>query len=189
MKPFVVFSGVKDNPIPYEKKFQYKTRMEKSVSPARLPEISQVSRNSNLTVRSPPKKIKKGPFLQTLNASDYGAFGMNSAKTSNAPSSLSLFGSTFKSQRSRKHVQVVDEAIDGKLNNDPLRPHVKSILDMQAFDIKRFQTYRQYSMLHEFTTTDGEQGATLEKRLKAKQNEGLTKRAIEIKKWSDQQKI
>jgi len=51
---------------------------------------------------------------------------------------------------------------------------------MQSLDTKRYQTYRNYQHLHEFTKADGELGATLEDKVKAREAEALTKRALDI---------
>ena len=60
---------------------------------------------------------------------------------------------------------------------------------MKTTDTKRFQTYRHYSMLHEVTNIDGDKAATLEAKAKARVDGGLSKRAMDILKWTDDMKI
>ena len=54
------------------------------------------------------------------------------------------------------------------LTNVPVRPYCRTIGEMQSLDAKRFATYRNYQNLQEFNQADGEIGATLEKKVKAR---------------------
>lgn len=70
------------------------------------------------------------------------------------------------------------------LDRSPVRPRVRNLKEMQAKDVRRYQIFKQYSMLHEFTVQDGEQNASLKDRHKARQ-ENFTRLAREVQTWPD----
>ena len=74
------------------------------------------------------------------------------------------------------------------LDRSPIRPHVDSIHEMKNSDLKRYHTYKNYSQLHEFTTLEGNQNASLEDRVDERLAK-MTKKAMEVKQWPDQKKI
>lgn len=50
------------------------------------------------------------------------------------------------------------------IDRSPLRPRVRNLREMENKDRKRFEIYRHYSGLHEFTPEDVAEDTTLEQR-------------------------
>jgi len=108
----------------------------------------------------------------------------------NAPASNFGFGLSSGSQTVKNEASAFQFASPTSecQHSSPLRPHVRSINEMMTVDNRRYQTFLKFKDQHEVTDTDGDREATLEEKAKAR-TEGLSKRAKEIQKWTDDQKI
>lgn len=168
MRPLVVFTGVKDNPLPYEQKYLRSQHQTKEKEALKLPEIKEKQRgqrlnrsllNKTVEAKSPAMKALPGPGR--FRSPEAPAAGLNplhimpslkSALTKGSaakpadPAAADL-GAASGTPAPRPSIPIHFNALD----RSPVRPRVKNLKEMQHKDVRRYQIFKQYSMLHEFT--------------------------------------
>jgi len=202
MRPLVVFTGVKDNPLPYEQKYLRSQQQIKEKEAFKLPEIKEKKQREKQANRSLMNKTvdQKSAAMRTLpgparfRSPEAAAASLNTLQIMPTLKAALAMGASSKqadpagggpgassgTPAPRPSIPLQFNALD----QAPIRPRVRNLKEMQNKDVRRYQIFKQYSMLHEFTVQDGEQNASLKDRHKARQ-ENFTRLAKEVQTWPD----
>lgn len=198
MKPLEVFTGVKDNPLPYEKQHllqQRNAKMIKQAAKQQLPSISPPAARNKLSGRTAsnfrslqPTPVAKKPPAQVLGL--HGSALNPKQKTLGLDMSKTAMGMFHSQDPGSKNAR---SAKNNTLNNKPLKPRMRSIHEMAVVDAKRFQTYVNYDRLYEFQKPEAEDVEPAPGKpqvpQKAQPPEGPSRLARARKHWPDKKKL